>query len=501
MSTGMTTFSVYNCGCRYPFRLKPTYTEADKYWPCSDACGFFDSPNKPCWFVVEFGCKWYSNRNPDGPQPCTGTENSDYDRELITYPFLIFRKKCLDGNIWVSEWTGNENLGNKLDNATFGYTTRLEVQNLIDETSYGSSCFAGECFALAEANLDCPAAGPQIRHKWQLEITDEGGGILTLEAMNGGTATYTYTGGQVCDGLSGVPAERDAIGCLTFGLTEHSSGVRGLPKFISVSPIDIPILAQQQCDSIEDKCRCCDPPDYAVGRFTLNITGSSEECTGFDGEHQPSFTRYTDLAQTATCGGVAASTELPCGVTYPEDAPCGAFWMTIDGPVCDPPSTEWGDNLGLLVYCTGDSYTVEVYCYSLDYECWVSQGEATVDDFECSCYGPVLTLTLPELDCCCAQFVEACSCATVPVTITADDGTNQIDMTYDAVNDYWQGSGVFFGCGNVGFTLQCLPGNIWYFIDQGALTPGYSPSGSCDPFAISFTGNGCDGVSRTVTFT
>lgn len=302
--------------------------------------------------------------------------------------------------------------------------------------------------------------------KWVLAPSIQAPQLLQLQTRGGFTAIYAAD-----------PEGSDCKDPRTFTVLERSPELHFLPKHLCVQPVESE--PEHVCATAADQCACNDP-GYDYGQFYMEVTG----CDG-------------DLAfvGTVTSDRYFSASTWPCGITFPSPAPCGAFLYTI-------PLGDCGNDVKMVIWCDGTEYKGKAYCYDDDTACWVEQGDVEIiPPTELLCNGVHLVIRLPEMDCCCQEFIEACGCSTVPSTITADDGTNQIQMTYDSVNNYWQGSGVFFGCGDVGFTLQCLPGNIWYFIDQGALTPGYSPTGSCNPFALSFTGNGCDGVSRTVTFT
>jgi len=170
---------------------------------------------------------------------------------------------------------------------------------------------------------------------------------------------------------------------------------------VCVVAVDYPYLPNP-CETLLDRCNCMDP-GTAQTSFDVTIAG----CSNFSGTYTVLFSRYRqDLGDT-----------LPCGVSYPASAPCGVFWS--DNPIgtgeeiCVNEGVNWtGSALGFLNWCDGANYHVELFCYNLDTECWVSQGEATITVQEPRCQGMYLEFTLPPINCCCTASTP-CTCGDI----------------------------------------------------------------------------------------
>lgn len=249
------------------------------------------------------------------------------------------------------------------------------------------------------------------------------------------------------------------------------------------------------CETRVQDCRCCDN-----GSDTLPFVVVIDGCGTFQGRYEFDAVRYR------------SPTALPDGVSYPAENPCGVFWGTLSaGDGCTTGGTTWGGKIGLLSWCDGsDPYMgipwhVEVYCYDTYSASWTSKGEATVTSYECLCSGPRFAFTLPDLDCCCDGGPTTCAeLEALGVPIVADDGTNQITLTYDSGLGYWtySGSGTFAGCTDGSWVWQCVSSTpIEGYFAHAPSGQTCAPTGTLSPFDFSCAFFGCDGNPYTVTFT
>lgn len=309
-------------------------------------------------------------------------------------------------------------------------------------------------------------AGIENWRKWILTMNDSGtadSSSLLLRTREGYTATYTAT----------------ALSCkdpTTFSLASYDSKLRFLPPKLCVIPIES--QPPKVCNTGTAQCNCCDDGDLLY--VSVVVSG----CDGINGTYSGELPRVYD----------SGSASLPCGVSYPASAPCGVFTLqlgTTGVDDCTVSTIDWSEAVYLVFYCDGTGYSIDVYCWNNDANCWVYQGQGTVTYYECRCYGPLFYFTLPALDCCC----QSCEDCTPPSTLYADlssscfGWTGTVTLTETA--GVWQGS-TGAPIQVVDVQLRCLDGNWILNINAVNASCGIdttvADSWECEPaFSASFT--------------
>lgn len=206
--------------------------------------------------------------------------------------------------------------------------------------------------------------------KWIMTLSDGNPGVsasLLYRSLEGYSATYS--------GAAGSCTEK-----INFSRSTVDSPIKYMPLNLCVVPIET--APPSVCNTPDTQCTCCEDGD------DMRLWVCIDACDPYGG-------CFDDLRSTR----VAAGTYVDCGIASPDSsqAPCGFFPFTL-GDVTDPTCPVAAK---LIVYCNGTDYTIDVYCYDGNTNCWVSQGSATVTNYECTCYGPYFEFALPSLDCCC----------------------------------------------------------------------------------------------------
>lgn len=383
----------------------------------------------------------------------------------VLWPCSIIRKECVTGCIW-SIWRRrafevDDGPAPRLcDTTAKNGIVRIEDAKRVQDYCTWVDMVANG--AIDSNGVDDWESFTYLFHRmWTLAPDGYGGAVLSLE-----------TDGQVVgqEGLTAVYrcASWDWTSKATFIRESVDPGLRAanLQCTICVAPLDA--LPLNPCYDPAHKCTCCDP-GWDAGTFVLSVSG----CAAWS-------LLYVEVVRYA----------LPfCGVTAPSGAACGWFWGSNGN--WDSPTGQ-ANGLGVLSWCDGDAWHVEIYCYDSDTGCWVSQGEATVTNQECLCAGVYLTITLPELDCC-PGGCETCDVFAGPTypDLTISDGTNSQTMTYDSGTDAWftDTPNTLMGacCGlpeeEVVWKLACVDGEV--VLNDGVTTSG-SNSFDCEPFVAIF---------------
>ena len=465
---------------------------SDKDWPCCDEVA------APCSYVLLYEC---SHPYPATEEVGSGSGSAPFIERKLTgflqgqtafdfqwiYPTVELKKECITG----CRYSWNFNL---ITNPTMA---------AVD--SQGLPLFEGfPTYRLADVG---PFYSPEyVKPFWR---PGNNIGCLVGEAPDyrlWSLVDISASPVQLTWDFHGVPGQNDPLlqlgksapvyeangawsrwGRNTMRLTDASRlEWPSLKREVCVAAVDFPYL-HNECDTFAARCTCIDTGASQV-TFIITITG----CSNIEGTFSVLLNRYK------------AGDTLPCGVSFPASYPCGVFFSggTIgSGPEsCTVEGVNWsGTSIGFLSWCDGTDYHVEVYCYNLATECWVSQGEATITLQEPTCKGMLLEFTLPPLDCCCPTdppVENDCCPGGAPRTLYADvsstgcpdlDGLT-IPLTYDAVNDWWSSSG-----GNL--ILACPSGGVWNLSFQG-FTNGCdfgtsvvtATTASCDPFALTWVG-------------
>ncbi|MBX3447941.1 MAG: hypothetical protein KF777_00190 [Planctomycetaceae bacterium] len=317
--------------------------------PDADSICCPDLPTSHCAYAVLVEC----DHNQLGAGPMSTS---------VLWPCSILRKECTVGCVW-SIWRRRAlEVDDSPAPSICDTTAKNGIVRVNDANRTQAYCTWVD--AVAAGAVDSPGVDDwesftTLFHRmWKLEPDGTGGAILTLTTddqvvgQEGLTAVYTC-------------AAWDWNSKGVFILESIDAGLRqaNLQCSICVVPVDSETV--NPCNDPAHKCTCCDP-GWDEGVFTFIISG----CPQHSGQVGVQVTR---------------NATLPCGVSDPDGA-CGYFWGTT------------GSGLGLLSWCDGTDWHVEVFC--LIDGCWVSQGEADITNQECRCVGIWLTFTLPELDCC-----------------------------------------------------------------------------------------------------
>lgn len=192
-----------------------------------------------------------------------------------------------------------------------------------------------------------------------------------------------------------------------------------LPRQVCVVPVDqresrteayeglVPRFnLNKHCVDRQSSCKCCD--------------NGNDLCIQFPPCNGP--------AQNLFLTRIKEEVELPEGITWPTAAtPCYVHGVQVPngGPY-------------VVIYCDGETYLMDLWCYDDDEEEWVKEVDGLVaDSFECGCQEPRFEFTIPPIPCC-AEDVQTCCCdEAVPANLTisfdcegfGDD--NEFTLTYD----------------------------------------------------------------------
>lgn len=337
--------------------------------------------------------------------------------------------------------------------------------------------------------------------QWVMEVLDDGSATLT------GHMNYSNASGEgievvyTCDVFQCGPFDADGNAVrntftmdgdypLLSGYGRDETHCWALPKNVCV----VPIASQWRtpCDTPEDACACKDA-GWTEGHFDIVFNS----CGSIDG------TRVV----------LTRNAELPACISAPSPAPCGYFYK---GNI-----TNNGTNsLRLLVWCDGADWQYEVYCGDNSTCTLACSGTCTMGDF-CPA-GATLTMDDCEAGDCCPDpppgtiDTECCPDNLIPETLYIDvthstlGFLGTITVTHSAgPPPEWEGSGVFAGCTLTINSLRCsTTGGAHWELDYGTGGGPYfvtASSESCDPFALTFTGDARPGGSTcfpagTLTF-
>ncbi len=423
-------------------------------------CEFCDDP--PCQFVAKFDCNIYTK--------VTG----EYVKENIhNGGDLFLLKECFRGCKWLAKWGMTAPPPTCVVPDDYGNPGCWADANVV-----GSNC----CWWFSDVLCSEIVATHTM---WTLEIVDATTATLTVTPITGGTGVYT------CDTFD-CTARNDFV----YDSAGATDNLKHLPCGVCVAPVNTESEPALKCETKDDQCDCCDNGGDTM-TFDVAITG----CAALES--------VTTINTTRVCDPEA----MACGITYPSPAPCCVFVGDIStGDGCTFEGTGYTGLVRLIIYCVGlDDYAIDVYCQKNDL-CFESQGTIGTTTV-CTCNGPYLEFTLPELNCCCPSTpIDTDCCPTpMPSVLTAFDGTNTVTLTYTPSS--WiltptPGS-TFAGCtftSGVGrsIALTCFGGGFWMFsIDDGsgALPVTCSPTGDCDPVDLTCTITGCDLGIYTINIT
>lgn len=313
----------------------------------------------------------------------------------------------------------------------------------------------------------------ELFRKW-IFYKDDLDGYLKLNTRTGAEALYRCRN-MVCTGPSTF-----------YQISRTEPDLDGLPRRLCLLPLESE--PTKVCLTAEDQCNCNDP-GAMTATYNLEIRG----CDGvlFNG--------------TTSASRDYSGVSWPCGIDFPNPAPCGAFLF-------DLPLGDCGDAAKFVIWCDGSDYRGLAYCYDEDAMCWELQGAIGITR-EDRCLGPYLVLTLPEMDCCCTGV--ACSDCEIPATLTVEftstcsvfDGeivtVTQINATT------WTGALRFV----YGVRVRCVDGAFTVYADStGCEAEMPATVIGCDPFeaeteTVTFTENinctdcveGSDTISAVVT--
>lgn len=271
------------------------------------------------------------------------------------------------------------------------------------------------------------------------------------------------------------------------------------------------------CNTQEAMCGCCDPGnDVSIWAVTIN------GC--LNGTHIVIGHRKR------------RASEVPCGIEFPANAPCGAWEIlfSVDNECEGGTGTAWGSQIYELVWCTGPGqYQGDVYCFDTEAGCWSKKGSISVSSFQCIkgckafdqygneipyeptedqafvfCCDFVVVFTIGEIPCCCSGL-PPCSCAPTgtpdpPLYIDVESSscgpafettsTVIAPRTLDA--SCWEASGA--GSGGMPPAIDiiriCCSGDVWTctltLVPAGCGSPTtVAASGTCDPFSVTFVFN------------
>lgn len=308
------------------------------------------------------------------------------------------------------------------------------------------------------------------------------------------------------------------------------------------------------CTDKEDVTACCDP-GVAQGQYYYNSPGCALPTLGFcadryaslDATPAPDWVKALQGSLSASCGVFYDSTTYDGNCAKPPPLSC----PTGNGPVVTQGTWDGaysGFTLHLLTWCDAGQWKSSMFCEGIVLISG-NAGFATVRTAMClnvnctmvMCH-PVFgytwvcdapgTYTIPgtgsgtgsvdcvtRAPCCCTPE----SSGTIDTECCPDNllnGTLYIDVTHSTLGFLgtitvthtgveWEGSGVFSGCTLTINALKCVTsGGAHWDLDYGTGGGPYfvsASSESCDPFALTFTGDARPGGSTcfpagTLTF-
>lgn len=267
--------------------------------------------------------------------------------------------------------------------------------------------------------------------KWLLTHTAD---QTTLELSSRSGETAVYSADRVDGDSCSAPQ--------TVSLMSYSDSLAGrIPLHLCVVPSEG--APWPVCDTPQAQCGCCEKGEDLP--FSIFLSG----CNNIVALSSGLLTRKK-VAAVPRCG-----VNLPDGASggsgSDPDFPCGYFDLDLNGiRSCD----EWSGSVLLVIYCTGSTYVVDVYCYNNEDDCYVYQGAATITFYECRCGGPLFALTLPALDCCCPE--PCVTTAQFNIDISSDCST----MDCSGITVTHNGSGVWSGNAPPECFVQMDPGIV-----------------------------------------
>lgn len=468
-------------------------------WPCLDGIAV------PCAYGAIFECShpWIANDYYDGSPMGFCSSTIFGDGAFFTAPVVELKKVCLDGGRWSNDVT-NEKTNFCIDcvNNYGGGTPipRFPPFSIVD----------GAMVNYRARYVGAPSGGTLLDIEnctWRIaDSEDERMGWTLDVATDRSTASMTHLfAGLACSGRDpfaflGKPrpvyvldAESwDDWGRNDMRLTDVSMAAwPSLKQHICIVPLQRPYL-RNPCDSLEARCNCNDLGGDGTGdqrTFTLNITST---CSGLEGLREVVFTRYMPADWPAV--------DL-CASQGFLDAPCGVWWAELGSISACESSTQYSGDIAVMLYCDGDGYTSEWFCWRKDLECWESQGTAALTPEE-DCEIRTFAVTAPAMACCCPEGVDVCCCDGIPVptsaTLEVRDASDNvlatgINVTYDPISGRWESAAfsisgcevdrLWFSCSGEPF---CMWSGFVNFAGSGTNNALVLQTATCDPFFMRF---------------
>ena len=440
-------------------------------WTCCESCG-----DAPCQFVIVSNCARYLPGGHNDP-------NVQEDREiLLPSGCLYLLKDCLNGCTWSARF-GSLNYYNGGDQPALGTVSvdciRECQWKVIDDVVVTPGtlslpvfpvCFWGVDWDTEVITLPDSSVTTIGYAKWRLEIAS---GVITLRCItkkDGYSATYS--------------AETST--CLEYATLQRTECDPELCPYLPPNICLVPVESEPRkcCEDAEAQCKCNQPGvaieyDYLpeIGEDPVDpcdysfVSIEAEGCGG-----NLSFSGTIEMFRYKAESWPPAT--LDDSLSYPGES-CGAWWGTFS--VSTECTAPYNGNVGLLFVCTDDgTWTGKAYCFNTETSTWEYQGDLDITR-EDECTGPLITFTLPELDCCCPAGCEDCP---LPETLTLTGTSGSLTLTYTPFlgPTTYTASGTI--CGITSNWIMACDGTNWVLNDDPGLTVVATAAGSCDPYLL-----------------
>lgn len=250
------------------------------------------------------------------------------------------------------------------------------------------------------------------------------------------------------------------------------------------------------CSTNESQCNCCDN-----GSDTADFIVSATGCEGFAGTHLVHSERTCQEEFEASYPGA----------DYPSPAPCCVWPFTLGtGDGCTFEGTSYSGELLVVIYCDGDNYQGDVYCFDTDLNEWVNKSALSVewrclsgceefevgDAIEVVCCTWVVSFEIPEMPCCCPEPEECCDCESLPTLGSISDGVDSLSLEKTCVDGthivYSVVSALGTLCGEtiISGTVECTDG-VWTLILNGGSPVALDWDGDCEAVVLTGTYGAC----------